>query len=95
MMNDFEPIKGESDYLVGVGGWQLLRARAGQIHRATYLRGDEDHEPTQTLSVEYQTLPDTFWRRAEINFVAAHAPLYERSRHDTDQHCQVCPSPPA
>lgn len=60
MMNDFEPIKGESDYLVGWVDGTHSRGR-GQIHRATYLHGDEDHEPTQTLSVEYQTLPDTFF----------------------------------
>jgi hypothetical protein len=60
MMDDFEPIKGESDYLVGWVDGTHPRGR-GQIHRATYLHGGEDHEPTQTLNVEFQTLPDTFF----------------------------------
>ncbi|NIL97495.1 MAG: FAD-binding protein, partial [Planctomycetales bacterium] len=31
----------------------------GQIHRADYLYADEDPNATQTLNVDYQTLPDT------------------------------------
>jgi FAD/FMN-containing dehydrogenase len=60
MMDDFEPIKGESDYLVGWVDGTHSQGR-GQIHRATYLHEGDDHEPAQTLSVEYQTLPDTFF----------------------------------
>lgn len=63
MMDDFEPIKAESDYLVGwvdgtAGGRGLGR---GQIHRAMYLPPGEDAAPAQTLKVDYQILPDTFF----------------------------------
>jgi FAD/FMN-containing dehydrogenase len=63
MMEDFEPIKAESDYLVGwvdgtVGGAALGR---GQIHRAMYLQPGEEAAPAQTLKLDYQVLPDTFF----------------------------------
>ncbi len=63
MMADFEPIKAESDYLVGwvdgtAGGSALGR---GQIHRTLYLSPGEDAVPTQTLKADYQILPDTFF----------------------------------
>jgi FAD/FMN-containing dehydrogenase len=63
MMADFEPVKSDVDYLVGwvdgmVGGRSLGR---GQIHTANYLHAGEDSAPAQTLKVEYQVLPDTFF----------------------------------
>jgi FAD/FMN-containing dehydrogenase len=63
MMADFEPIKSESDYLVGwvdglVGGSALGR---GQIHQAHYFQPGEDPTPAQTLNLDYQILPDTFF----------------------------------
>ncbi len=63
MMSEFEPVKSEVDYLVGwvdtmVGGQALGR---GQVHAADYLREDEDPAPARTLSLDYQTLPDTFF----------------------------------
>lgn len=63
MMADFEPIKSESDYLVGwvdsmVGGSALGR---GQIHQAHYFQPGEDPASAQTLSLDYQILPETFF----------------------------------
>ncbi len=55
--------KEDSDYIVG---WLDTTARRnalgrGQLHRARYLTPEEDPHPHRTLSVEYQTLPDTFF----------------------------------
>lgn len=63
MMADFEPIKSESDYLVGwvdslVGGSALGR---GQIHQAHYFQPGEDPTAAPTLKLDYQILPDTFF----------------------------------
>lgn len=63
MIAHFEPLKSEVDYLVGwvdgmVGGQALGR---GQIHAAHYLHEGEDATPAQTLSLDSQVLPDTFF----------------------------------
>ncbi len=61
LLTDLEAHKSLSDYVVG---WVDTTARGralgrGQIHRADYLYADEDPNATQTLNVDYQTLPDT------------------------------------
>lgn len=61
MMDGFEPVKGQADYLVGwvdgiTGGSRLGQ---GQTHAAYYLHEGEDAAPAQTLSVNSQVLPDT------------------------------------
>jgi hypothetical protein len=63
MVEDVDVHKTESDYVVG---WIDTTARGrslgrGQIHTADYLRPDEDPHPIQTLSLEYQNLPDTLF----------------------------------
>ncbi|MEO7717100.1 MAG: FAD-binding oxidoreductase [Capsulimonas sp.] len=62
MFAQFEQRLPESDYLVGwvdcfASGESLGR---GQIHQANYLAPGVDPEPTQTLRVINQELPDTF-----------------------------------
>ncbi|MBM4424448.1 MAG: FAD-binding oxidoreductase [Chloroflexi bacterium] len=63
MMSEMEPLKTETDYLVGwvdstANGRALGR---GQVHAADYLHEGDDSAPAQTLRVDYQTLPDTFF----------------------------------
>ncbi len=63
MIDDMEPLKADSDYLVGwvdgtAGGDGLGR---GQIHRADYLHGGDDPTPARTLRIDHQVLPDTFF----------------------------------
>jgi len=63
MMADFESLKSDVDYLVGwvdgtVSGGGLGR---GQIHTADYLHEGEEAAPSQTLRIDYQILPDTFF----------------------------------
>jgi len=53
----------ENDYIVG---WLDGTARdkslgRGQIHAANYLAKDEDPDPAETMRVDFQTLPDTFF----------------------------------
>lgn len=62
MVEDIDRFK-EDDYVVGwmdttAGGGALGR---GQIHTAHYLHEGEDAAPFQTLRVDYQVLPDTFF----------------------------------
>ena len=57
----FEERLPQSDYLVGwvdafAEGKELGRS---QIHQANYLHADEDPNPTQTLRLEHQELPET------------------------------------
>jgi FAD/FMN-containing dehydrogenase len=60
MLTDLDQFKADYDYLVGwVDG--LNGNGRGQIHAADYLKEGEDPHPAQTLRVEYQTLPDTFF----------------------------------
>ena len=63
MLDDMEPLKDTSDYLVGwVDGTQGGRGLGrGQIHRAHYLPPGADPRPAQTLNVDYQGLPDTLF----------------------------------
>jgi FAD/FMN-containing dehydrogenase len=63
MLDQFEELRSDSDYLVGwidgfAGGKQLGR---GQIHRANYLGLDEDPHPEKTLNLKAQVLPDTLF----------------------------------
>ncbi len=63
MIAQFEEHLSSSDYLVG---WidALAKGKSlgrGQIHRATYLRPDEDPIAQQTLRLENQHLPDTMF----------------------------------
>jgi len=58
-----DTLKGEHDYIVGwidctVSGEQLGR---GQMHSADYLKPGEDPMPAQSLRVDHQGLPDTFF----------------------------------
>jgi FAD/FMN-containing dehydrogenase len=55
--------KVDNDYIVGwidctVGGQNLGR---GQMHTANYFVPGEDPAPAQTLNIDYQVLPDTFF----------------------------------
>ena len=60
MLQDLDQFKADYDYIVGwVDGTN--RNGRGQIHAADYLHGDEDTHPGKTLSLDYQTLPDTFF----------------------------------
>jgi len=63
MMADFEPLKGEADYLVGwvEGMWGAGGLGKGQTHAAYYPHAGEDSAPAQTLRLDYQQLPDTFF----------------------------------
>jgi FAD/FMN-containing dehydrogenase len=61
MMEQFDEYLDQSDYLVG---WIDAFARRsslgrGQIHRATYLDKGTDPNPSQTLRLDNQHLPDT------------------------------------
>lgn len=61
MLEDIDAHKTASDYIVG---WVDTTARGrgigrGQLHSADYLGPGEDPHPAHTLSVAYQTLPDT------------------------------------
>ncbi len=52
-----------NDYIVG---WLDGTARGkslgrGQMHAANYLAKDEDPDPAETMCVDFQTLPDTFF----------------------------------
>ncbi len=63
MIREFEARMETADYLVG---WIDCFARGsklgrGQIHEAHYLHGAEDPDPSQTLRVENQELPDTIF----------------------------------
>lgn len=63
MLEDMEALKDEWNYLVGwvdgiAGGKGLGR---GQIHAANYLEEGEDRSPAQSLRLENQDLPDTFF----------------------------------
>lgn len=63
MIDDMEPLKAGSDYLVGwvdgtAGGDGLGR---GQIHRADYLHAGDDPSPARTLRIDHQVLPGTFF----------------------------------
>jgi FAD/FMN-containing dehydrogenase len=63
ILDDIDALKAETDYIVGwmdttVGGGALGR---GQIHSANYLSPGEDPNPSQSLRVEHQTLPDTMF----------------------------------
>jgi decaprenylphospho-beta-D-ribofuranose 2-oxidase len=62
-LDEMEPLKAEADYLVGwIDGTAGGRARGrGQIHQARYLPPGADARPAQTLSVDYQVLPDTLF----------------------------------
>ncbi len=61
MLDDMEPLKDNSDYLVGwVDGTQRGAGLGrGQIHRAHYLPPGADPRPARTLNVDYQGLPDS------------------------------------
>lgn len=63
MLGDMEALKDEWNYLVGwvdgIAGGQALGR--GQIHAANYLAAGEDRFPTQSLRLENQDLPDTFF----------------------------------
>jgi FAD/FMN-containing dehydrogenase len=63
MINEMEPLKSNSDYLVGWvdGAWGGSGLGRGQVHRAHYLHQGEDANSAQTLQREYQILPDTFF----------------------------------
>lgn len=64
MMDEMEPLKEDSDYLVGWvdGAWGRRRSLGrGQVHRAHYLKPGEDATPTLSLQREHQVLPDTFF----------------------------------
>lgn len=61
LIEEFEARKNAADYLVA---WIDCFAKdhqigRGLVHEAHYLHGDEDPQPTQTLRVENQELPDT------------------------------------
>jgi len=61
MLDNMEPLKDDSDYLVG---WVDGTARGdglgrGQIHRAHYQAPGADPRPAQTLSIDYQDLPNS------------------------------------
>jgi decaprenylphospho-beta-D-ribofuranose 2-oxidase len=63
MLDDMEPLKASADYLVGwvdgtAGGRAVGR---GQLHQAHYLPPGADARPAHTLSLDYQTLPDTLF----------------------------------
>jgi FAD/FMN-containing dehydrogenase len=63
MLHDLDHFKSDHDYIVGwldgaAGGRGLGR---GQIHGADYLREGEDAHPRQSLRIEHQSLPDTFF----------------------------------
>jgi len=63
MMAEMEPLKADSDYLVGWvdGTWGGRGALGrGQVHRAHYLKPGEDATPTLSLQPDHQNLPDTF-----------------------------------
>jgi FAD/FMN-containing dehydrogenase len=63
MIAEMEPLKSDSDYLVGWvdGTWGGSGLGRGQVHRGHYLHKDEDAGSAQTLRREYQVLPDTFF----------------------------------
>lgn len=63
MLREVDEAKGDHEYVVGwidafAGGKGLGR---GQIHLARYLEPQEDLEPAQSLRLEAQDLPDTFF----------------------------------
>lgn len=63
LMASIDQLKDDSDYVVG---WVdcLASGRAlgrGQIHTADYLAEGEDPAATQTLQLDHQDLPDTFF----------------------------------
>lgn len=63
LVESIDRLKDSSDYVVG---WVdcVARGRAlgrGQIHTADYLDPGEDPAPEQTLRLEHQDLPDTFF----------------------------------
>ncbi|MCP4139835.1 MAG: FAD-binding oxidoreductase [Chloroflexi bacterium] len=53
----------ENDYIVGwLDGTSRGKALGrGQMHAANYLAKDEDPDPAETMRVDFQTLPDTFF----------------------------------
>ncbi|MGA9533357.1 MAG: FAD-binding oxidoreductase [Anaerolineales bacterium] len=63
LIETMESLKDDHEYLVGwVDG--ISRGRSlgrGQIHTADYLEPGEDPSPTQSLRLESQDLPDTFF----------------------------------
>lgn len=64
MMAEMEPLKSDSDYLVGWvdGTWGGRRSLGrGQVHRAHYLKPGEDGTPALTLRRDHQILPDTLF----------------------------------
>ncbi|MBI5291317.1 MAG: FAD-binding oxidoreductase [Chloroflexi bacterium] len=63
MMDEMESLKADSDYLVGWvdGTWGGSGLGRGQVHRAHYFAPGEDPSPAQSLRVEAQVLPDTFF----------------------------------
>jgi decaprenylphospho-beta-D-ribofuranose 2-oxidase len=59
----FESLRSSSDYLVG---WHDAfgsgdRLGRGLLHRATYVRGADDAQPSESLKLERQTLPMAFF----------------------------------
>ncbi|MBL8056556.1 MAG: FAD-binding oxidoreductase, partial [Anaerolineales bacterium] len=60
MLNDLDWFKADHDYIVGwVDG--AHPAGRGQIHAADYLAAGEDAHPARSLTLDYQTLPDSFF----------------------------------
>ncbi|MFH2039290.1 MAG: FAD-binding oxidoreductase [Chloroflexota bacterium] len=62
-LDDLDSRKDQADYIVG---WVDCTARGrrlgrGQLHQANYLPEGADPDPTQTLKVDFQTLPTKFF----------------------------------
>jgi len=62
-LDDLDSRKDQADYIVG---WVDCTARGrglgrGQLHQANYLPEGADPDPTQTLKVDFQTLPAKFF----------------------------------
>lgn len=62
-LDDLESHKDEADYIVG---WMDCIARGhglgrGQIHHANYLAEGKDPDPSRSMNVAFQTLPDKFF----------------------------------
>jgi FAD/FMN-containing dehydrogenase len=91
-LDEMEPLKAEADYLVGwIDGTAGGRARGrGQIHQAHYLPPGADARPAQTLSLDYQVLPDTLfgllpksilWRFMRLGLNRAGLTAVNRAKH--------------
>ncbi len=92
MLDVMEPLKSEADYLVGwvdgtVGGRSMGR---GQIHRAHYVAASDEATLARSLSLGYQTLPDTLlgvmpksilWRFMRLGFNNLGVPMVNTGKY--------------